>query len=146
MHEVESMRSATGRPASLVQYFVNNSVNQQTELSACMQSMAIRVGVCRLQPLTKAHTRCFTFIGYGWLGARVKRASEEPSVARTSIEGASETACRKHTPCSQGPRCCVPISQSAARLIPVSVVRPTIGFRHLGSFNFATSLVRERID
>lgn len=43
MHDIESMRSATGLPSSLVSYFVNDGLNKHPGLSACMDSVAERV-------------------------------------------------------------------------------------------------------
>ncbi|KAH9852668.1 atypical/PIKK/PI4K protein kinase [Lenzites betulinus] len=43
MHDIESMRSATGLPSSLVWYFVNKGVNKTTGLLLCMESVAEKV-------------------------------------------------------------------------------------------------------
>ncbi|TFK76247.1 atypical/PIKK/PI4K protein kinase [Pluteus cervinus] len=43
MHDIESMRSATGRTSSLVSYFINDSLNRNTNLSVCMESIAEKV-------------------------------------------------------------------------------------------------------
>ncbi|KAG2132611.1 hypothetical protein BD769DRAFT_1666055 [Suillus cothurnatus] len=43
MHDVESMRSAAGLPSSLVSYFTNGSLNQQSYLIVCMESIADKV-------------------------------------------------------------------------------------------------------
>ncbi|KAK7034075.1 Phosphatidylinositol 4-kinase stt4 [Paramarasmius palmivorus] len=43
MHDMESMRSATGLPSSLVSYFVNDSLNRHPGLSTCMESIAEKV-------------------------------------------------------------------------------------------------------
>ncbi|KAJ8087995.1 phosphatidylinositol-4- kinase [Marasmius tenuissimus] len=43
MHDMESMRSAAGLPSSLVDYFVNDSLNRHPGLSACMESIAEKV-------------------------------------------------------------------------------------------------------
>jgi phosphatidylinositol 4-kinase len=44
MHDLEGMRAAAGLPSSLVPYFTNNSINSRTDLSACLDSMAEKVG------------------------------------------------------------------------------------------------------
>ncbi|KAH7903150.1 hypothetical protein BJ138DRAFT_1120668, partial [Hygrophoropsis aurantiaca] len=43
MHDMESMRSASGLPASLPTYFANGSLNRLAGLSACMESIAEKV-------------------------------------------------------------------------------------------------------
>ncbi|EPQ57891.1 hypothetical protein GLOTRDRAFT_114478 [Gloeophyllum trabeum ATCC 11539] len=43
MHDMESMRSAAGLPASLVSYFTNSGINGHLALSACMESIAEKV-------------------------------------------------------------------------------------------------------
>ena len=43
MHDVESMRAAAGRPASLVTYFVNKGINKNPALLLCMESIAEKV-------------------------------------------------------------------------------------------------------
>ncbi|KAG2144576.1 hypothetical protein DEU56DRAFT_790388 [Suillus clintonianus] len=43
MHDVESMRSAAGLPLSLVSYFTNGSLNRQSNISVCMESVADKV-------------------------------------------------------------------------------------------------------
>ncbi|OCH92135.1 atypical/PIKK/PI4K protein kinase [Obba rivulosa] len=43
MHDIESMRSALGLPASLVDYFVNNGLNKNTGLLTCMEAIAEKV-------------------------------------------------------------------------------------------------------
>lgn len=43
MHDIESMRSAAGRPSSLVSYFVNDSLNRHQSLNNCMDSVAENV-------------------------------------------------------------------------------------------------------
>ncbi|KAG0701518.1 hypothetical protein DFH29DRAFT_926376 [Suillus ampliporus] len=43
MHDIESMRSAAGLPSSLVSYFTNGSLNRQSNLIACMESIADKV-------------------------------------------------------------------------------------------------------
>ncbi|RDB21005.1 Phosphatidylinositol 4-kinase stt4 [Hypsizygus marmoreus] len=43
MHDIESMRSATGLTSSLVSYFINDSINEHPGLSACMDSIAEKV-------------------------------------------------------------------------------------------------------
>ncbi|KAI0273304.1 atypical/PIKK/PI4K protein kinase [Gloeopeniophorella convolvens] len=52
MHDVETMRAAAGLPSSLASYFMNNSVNSRTELSACMDSMADKVMTDAVQELS----------------------------------------------------------------------------------------------
>ncbi len=44
MHDLEGMRATAGLPSSLVPYFTNNSINSRTDLSACLDSMAEKVG------------------------------------------------------------------------------------------------------
>jgi phosphatidylinositol 4-kinase A len=44
MHDLEGMRAAAGLPSSLVPYFTNNSINSRTDLIACLDSMAEKVG------------------------------------------------------------------------------------------------------
>ncbi|KAJ3513745.1 hypothetical protein NLJ89_g2774 [Agrocybe chaxingu] len=39
LHDIESMRSAAGYPSSLVSYFINDSLNNHSGLSACMESV-----------------------------------------------------------------------------------------------------------
>lgn len=48
MHDIESMRSAAGLTSSLVAYFTNESINKHPGLSACMESVAEKVGPCIL--------------------------------------------------------------------------------------------------
>ncbi|KAJ8594622.1 hypothetical protein M405DRAFT_469254 [Rhizopogon salebrosus TDB-379] len=43
MHDMESMRSAAGLPSSLVSYFTNGSLNRQTGLIVCMESIVDKV-------------------------------------------------------------------------------------------------------
>ncbi|CCM00003.1 uncharacterized protein FIBRA_02028 [Fibroporia radiculosa] len=43
MHDVESMRSAAGLPSSLETFFVNNGLNKNAGLHACMESVAEKV-------------------------------------------------------------------------------------------------------
>ncbi|CAA7271519.1 unnamed protein product [Cyclocybe aegerita] len=43
LHDIESMRSAAGYPSSLVSYFINDSLNNHSGLSACMESVAEKV-------------------------------------------------------------------------------------------------------
>ncbi|EIN07209.1 hypothetical protein PUNSTDRAFT_71064 [Punctularia strigosozonata HHB-11173 SS5] len=43
MHDMESMRSASGLPSSLVSYFTNSSINKHQGLSACMDAIAEKV-------------------------------------------------------------------------------------------------------
>jgi len=43
MLDVESMRSAAGLPSSLVSYFTNGSLNRQSYLIVCMESIADKV-------------------------------------------------------------------------------------------------------
>ncbi|KAH9945818.1 atypical/PIKK/PI4K protein kinase [Epithele typhae] len=43
MHDVESMRAASGRPSSLVSYFVNKGINKNAGLLACMEGVAEKV-------------------------------------------------------------------------------------------------------
>lgn len=43
MHDVENMRAAAGLPASLIAYFINESLNKHPGLSACMESVAEKV-------------------------------------------------------------------------------------------------------
>ncbi|KAM5531731.1 hypothetical protein V8D89_014580 [Ganoderma adspersum] len=43
MHDVESMRAAAGRPASLVTYFINKGINKNPALLLCMESIAEKV-------------------------------------------------------------------------------------------------------
>ncbi|PCH37888.1 atypical/PIKK/PI4K protein kinase [Wolfiporia cocos MD-104 SS10] len=43
MHDIESMRSAAGYPSSLVSFFVNNGLNKNVGLHACMESVAEKV-------------------------------------------------------------------------------------------------------
>ena len=43
MHDVESMRAASGRPSSLVSYFVNKGINKNAGLLACMEAVAEKV-------------------------------------------------------------------------------------------------------
>lgn len=43
MHDIERFRSAAGLPASLVSYFVNNSLNKNTGLVQCMEAVAEKV-------------------------------------------------------------------------------------------------------
>ena len=45
LHDIESMRSAAGYPSPLVSYFTNGSLNEHPGLSACMDSVAEKVGV-----------------------------------------------------------------------------------------------------
>lgn len=108
MYDVESMRSAAGRPASIMQYFVNSSINQQNDLSACMQVMADRVrnrkmwGPCHLLTIGLDNGRCR-------IGA--KRTGEGPSSAGAFIAGPPEAACWQHTPCREGSGCRFPVPQ-----------------------------------
>lgn len=48
MHDLEGMRATAGLPSSLVPYFTNNSINSRTDLSACLDSMAEKVGKKRV--------------------------------------------------------------------------------------------------
>lgn len=43
MHDIERFRSGAGLPASLVSYFVNNSLNKNTALVQCMEAVAEKV-------------------------------------------------------------------------------------------------------
>lgn len=43
MHDIERFRSAAGLPASLVSYFVNNSLNRNNGLVQCMEAVAEKV-------------------------------------------------------------------------------------------------------
>ncbi|KAF8891248.1 hypothetical protein BD779DRAFT_1514119 [Infundibulicybe gibba] len=43
MHDIESMRSAAGFTSSLVSYFVNDSLNKEPGLTACMESIAEKI-------------------------------------------------------------------------------------------------------
>ncbi|EFI28353.1 atypical/PIKK/PI4K protein kinase [Coprinopsis cinerea okayama7 len=43
MYDIESMRSAAGRPSSLISYFINDSLNKHQGLSACMDAIAENV-------------------------------------------------------------------------------------------------------
>ncbi|KZV73387.1 atypical/PIKK/PI4K protein kinase [Peniophora sp. CONT] len=43
MHDVESMRSAAGYPASLISYFTNSGLDKAPSLDACMEAMAEKV-------------------------------------------------------------------------------------------------------
>ncbi|KAH9843165.1 atypical/PIKK/PI4K protein kinase [Rhodofomes roseus] len=43
MHDLENMRSAAGLPSSLVTFFVNNGLNKNASLQACMESVAEKV-------------------------------------------------------------------------------------------------------
>ncbi|THH17523.1 hypothetical protein EW146_g3305 [Bondarzewia mesenterica] len=43
MHDIEIMRATGGLPSSLLYYFTNNSLNEHSELSACMYSMAEKI-------------------------------------------------------------------------------------------------------
>ncbi|KZT09606.1 atypical/PIKK/PI4K protein kinase [Laetiporus sulphureus 93-53] len=43
MHDMESMRSAGGLPSSVVSYFINNGLNKNTALSACVDSVAEKI-------------------------------------------------------------------------------------------------------
>ena len=43
MHDIETMRSAAGLPSSLVSYFVNSSLNNQSGLNTCMDAVADNV-------------------------------------------------------------------------------------------------------
>ncbi|PPQ71810.1 hypothetical protein CVT24_006200, partial [Panaeolus cyanescens] len=43
LHDIESLRSASGYPASLVSYFVNHSLNNHPGLSACMEAIGEKV-------------------------------------------------------------------------------------------------------
>ncbi|KAF8969865.1 hypothetical protein BDZ97DRAFT_1937223 [Flammula alnicola] len=43
LHDIESMRSASGLPSSLVSYFINDSLNDHPGLSACMEAVAEKV-------------------------------------------------------------------------------------------------------
>jgi phosphatidylinositol 4-kinase len=43
MHDMECMRSAAGMPSSLVSYFINEGLNAQPALIACMESIAEKV-------------------------------------------------------------------------------------------------------
>ncbi|EMD38197.1 hypothetical protein CERSUDRAFT_113350 [Gelatoporia subvermispora B] len=43
MHDIEAMRSALGLPASLVNYFANNGLNNNTGLFNCMEAIAEKV-------------------------------------------------------------------------------------------------------
>lgn len=45
MHDIESMRSALGLPASLVNYFVNNGLNKNANLLNCMEAVAEKVRI-----------------------------------------------------------------------------------------------------
>lgn len=44
MHDIESMRSASGLPSGLLSWFTNSSLNNNAELSACMEHMAEKAG------------------------------------------------------------------------------------------------------
>lgn len=47
MHDMEHMRSSGGLTSSLVQYFVNESLNKHPGLSSCMEAIAEKVmGSC----------------------------------------------------------------------------------------------------
>ncbi|PFH54176.1 hypothetical protein AMATHDRAFT_52986 [Amanita thiersii Skay4041] len=43
MHDMETMRSTAGLTSSLVSYFINDSLNQHPDLSACMDAVADKV-------------------------------------------------------------------------------------------------------
>lgn len=43
MHDIESMRALEGLPSSLVTYFINDSLNKNVVLSACMEGIAEQV-------------------------------------------------------------------------------------------------------
>lgn len=43
MHNIESMRSAAGRPCSLVSWFINDGLNNQQSLNGCMEAVAEKV-------------------------------------------------------------------------------------------------------
>lgn len=45
MHDIERFRSGAGLPASLVTYFVNNSLNKNTNLVQCMEAVAEKVSL-----------------------------------------------------------------------------------------------------
>jgi len=45
MHDMETMRSAQGLTSSLVTYFVNDSLNRNAGLTACMEAIAEKVGL-----------------------------------------------------------------------------------------------------
>jgi phosphatidylinositol 4-kinase len=45
MHDMETMRSSGGRPSSLVTYFLNDSLNKNIGLGACMESIAEKVAI-----------------------------------------------------------------------------------------------------
>lgn len=43
MHDIERFRSSSGLPASLVTYFVNNTLNKNVNLVQCMEAVAEKV-------------------------------------------------------------------------------------------------------
>lgn len=43
MHDIEIMRASEGLPSSLVTYFINDSLNGNAILSACMEGIAEQV-------------------------------------------------------------------------------------------------------
>lgn len=43
MHDLESMRSAAGYPASLMSYFTNSALDKHLALDNCMVAMAEKV-------------------------------------------------------------------------------------------------------
>lgn len=43
MHDIESMRALEGLPSSLVTYFINDSLNRNNVLIACMEGIAEQV-------------------------------------------------------------------------------------------------------
>ena len=43
MHDMETMRSATGLTSPLASYFVNDGLNKHSDLSSCMDSVAEKV-------------------------------------------------------------------------------------------------------
>lgn len=74
MHDMESMRSATGLTSSLVSYFINDSLNRHPGLSACMESIAEKVKYCFLDCSHNYHIDDM-YLDCPWLHKRPKHAS-----------------------------------------------------------------------
>lgn len=94
MHDLETLRSATGLSSSLVLYFTNGNLNQPGSLSVCMDSIAEKV-YSHSAPLVYSPTDCDQVIR-GSISNLNSKASEQSLPRELSAELRELLVCSTH--------------------------------------------------
>jgi hypothetical protein len=111
---MESMRSASGLPSSLVSYFANDSINKHQGLSVCMDAIAEKVDM--IDP----HAKVVLILGAGYPRMRhgFEYASRRASSSRGTFAGIAFTVDLQCTSHRESARCWAKVSESPNHVVP----------------------------